>query len=70
MLCLLLFISDLFFFVKPVGLVGFLPPAGVAGRSHSDLLLLRPGLGLAHRTGQLQHLPQRRLQVGGPHRCC
>lgn len=38
--------------------------AGVAGRGDSDLLLVRPGPGLAHRPGKLQHLQQRCLQVG------
>lgn len=38
-------------------------PAGVAGRRHSDLLLLRPRPGVPHRVGKLQHVPQRRVQV-------
>ena len=39
---------------------------GVAGCCHPDLLLVRPGAGLADRPGELQHVPQRRVQVGHP----
>lgn len=39
-------------------------PAGVAGRGDSDLLLLRPRPGIAHRVGKLQPLQQRCVQVG------
>uniref|UniRef100_A0A3Q3QSB5 Transporter n=1 Tax=Monopterus albus TaxID=43700 RepID=A0A3Q3QSB5_MONAL len=43
---------------------------GVAGCSNSNLFFLRPGPGLAHRTGKLQHLQQRCVQVGtGSHTC-
>lgn len=37
---------------------------GVAGCSNTNLLFLRTRAGLAHRTGKLQHLQQRCVQVG------
>lgn len=36
---------------------------GLDGRSHTDLLLLRPGAGVLDCSGELQHFPQQRLQV-------